>query len=50
VIDYVPFIPSTPMDEFTELPIQIFNWTSRPKAAFLVNAAAAIIVLLFITF
>jgi phosphate transport system permease protein len=47
---YVPFVPKTPMDEFTVLPIQIFNWTSRPQAAFLVNAAAAIIVLLFITF
>lgn len=47
---YVPFMPSTPMDEFTVLPIQIFNWTSRPQAEFLVNAAAAIIVLLFITF
>jgi phosphate transport system permease protein len=47
---YVPFVPQTPMDEFTVLPIQIFNWTSRPQAAFLVNAAAAIIVLLFITF
>ncbi|MGV3504444.1 MAG: phosphate ABC transporter permease PstA [Adhaeribacter sp.] len=47
---YVPFVPQSPMDEFTVLPIQIFNWTSRPQAAFLVNAAAAIIVLLFITF
>jgi len=47
---YVPFIPSTPMDEFTVLPMQIFNWTTRPQHAFLVNAAAAIIVLLFITF
>jgi len=47
---YVPFVPSTPMDEFTVLPIQIFNWTSRPQAAFLVNAAAAIIVLMVITF
>ncbi|MGV3640845.1 MAG: phosphate ABC transporter permease PstA [Adhaeribacter sp.] len=47
---YVPFVPKTPMDDFTVLPIQIFNWTSRPQAAFLVNAAAAIIVLLFITF
>ena len=47
---YVPFVPQTPMDAFTVLPIQIFNWTSRPQAAFLVNAAAAIIVLLFITF
>lgn len=47
---YVPFVPKTPMDDFTVLPIQIFNWTSRPQAEFLVNAAAAIIVLLFITF
>ncbi|WP_114777380.1 phosphate ABC transporter permease PstA [Botryobacter ruber] len=47
---YVPFTPSSPLDEFTVLPIQIFNWTSRPQAAFLTNAAAAIIVLLLITF
>ncbi|GGG07487.1 phosphate ABC transporter permease PstA [Pontibacter amylolyticus] len=47
---YVPFVPKSPMDEFTVLPIQIFNWTSRPQAAFLTNAAAAIIVLLLITF
>ena len=47
---YVPFVPSSPMDEFSVLPIQIFNWTTRPKHAFLVNAAAAIIVLLLITF
>jgi phosphate transport system permease protein len=47
---YVPFVPSSPLDEFTVLPIQIFNWTSRPQAAFLTNAAGAIIVLLFITF
>ena len=47
---YVPFVPESPMDEFTVLPMQIFNWTSRPQADFLVNAAAAIIVLLIITF
>ncbi len=47
---YVPFVPSGPMDEFTVLPMQIFNWTSRPQADFLINAAAAIIVLLIITF
>lgn len=47
---YVPFIPDGPMDEFTVLPIQIFNWVSRPQAAFGVNAAAAIIVLLIFTF
>ncbi|HEX5652214.1 MAG TPA: phosphate ABC transporter permease PstA [Chitinophagaceae bacterium] len=47
---YVPFIPEGPGDQFTTLPIQIFNWTSRPQAAFIVNAAAGIIVLLLITF
>ncbi|GAB3531108.1 phosphate ABC transporter permease PstA [Pontibacter brevis] len=47
---YVPFTPATPFDEFTVLPIQIFNWTSRPQAEFLTNAAGAIIVLLAITF
>jgi phosphate transport system permease protein len=47
---YVPFVPDGPMSQFTVLPMQIFNWTSRPQAAFLENAAAAIIVLLVITF
>jgi phosphate transport system permease protein len=47
---YVPFVPKSPMDEFTVLPIQIFNWVSRPQPEFLVNGAAAIIVLLVITF
>ena len=35
--------------EFTVMPIQMFNWTSRPQAEFLEIAAAAGIVLLFIT-
>ncbi len=47
---YVPFVARTPMDEFTVLPMQIFNWVSRPQHAFLVNAAAAIIILLALTF
>lgn len=47
---YVPYVAQSPMDEFTVLPIQIFNWASRPQKEFLVNAAAAIIVLLLITF
>lgn len=46
---YVPFIPRGPLDEFTVLPIQIFNWVSRPQQEFVINAAAAIIVLLAIT-
>ncbi|MDZ7771839.1 MAG: phosphate ABC transporter permease PstA [Balneolaceae bacterium] len=47
---YVPFAPRGPLDEFTVLPIQIFNWVSRPQHEFVINAAAAIIVLLGITF
>jgi phosphate transport system permease protein len=47
---YVPFAPSSPMDEFTVMPIQIFNWVSRPQHGFTTNAAAAIIILLIITF
>lgn len=47
---YVPFAPTSPMDDFSVLPIQIFNWISRPKHGFEVNAAAAIIILLLITF
>ncbi len=47
---YVPFVASSPMDEFTVLPIQIFNWVSRPQQEFLTNGAAAIIILLLITF
>lgn len=47
---YVPFAPTNPLDEFTVLPIQIFNWVTRPQHDFIINAAAAIIVLLAITF
>jgi phosphate transport system permease protein len=47
---YVPFVADNPLDEFTVLPIQIFNWVSRPQEAFIVNGAAAIIILLAITF
>ena len=37
------------LDPFTVLPIQIFNWVSRPQKGFLACAAAGIIVLLCIT-
>lgn len=47
---YITTIPSTPMDDFSVLPIQIFNWLSRPQKGFIINATAAIIVLLAITF
>jgi phosphate transport system permease protein len=47
---YVPFAPSSPMDEYSVLPIQVFNWISRPQKGFEINAAAGIIILLAITF
>lgn len=43
---YVTFLPDSLNSSFTVLPIQIFNWMSRPQHAFAINAAAAILVLL----
>jgi phosphate transport system permease protein len=45
-LTYVPFVPDSLWSAFTVLPIQIFNWVSRPQAGFAANAAAAILVLL----
>jgi phosphate transport system permease protein len=45
-LTYVPFAPDSIWSAFTVLPIQIFNWVSRPQAAFMTNAAAGILVLL----
>ena len=45
-LTYVPFTPDSIWSPFTVLPIQIFNWVSRPQAAFAQNAAAGIVVLL----
>lgn len=45
---YLTFIPSSPLDRFTVLPIQIFNWVSRPQEDFQHLAAAGIIVLLIV--
>ncbi len=43
---YVAFVPEGPMDSFTALPIQIFNWASRPQEKFHQLAAGGILVLL----
>ena len=48
-LTYIAFLPTSPMSYFTALPIQIFNWVSRPQEMFHINAAAGIIVLVFIT-
>ncbi len=49
-LTYIAFLPPLSLralqSPFTVLPIQIFNWVSRPQEAFHLNAAAAIIVLL----
>lgn len=45
-LTYVAFVPDGLQSEFTALPIQIFNWVSRPQSAFHINAAAGIVVLL----
>ena len=47
---YVPFVPQSIFDTFSVLPMQIFNWTTRPQQGFAIAASGAIIVLLLITF
>jgi phosphate transport system permease protein len=61
-LTFIAFLPPSPiqpefpflsiqwlMAPFTVMPIQMFNWTSRPEPAFHQNAAAAGLVLLFMT-
>lgn len=43
---FINYFPVGIMDEFTVLPIQIFNWMSRPQEEFQYVAAAGILVLL----
>src|SRR5690606_31143216 len=45
-VGFVQFAPRGLQDAFTVIPIQIFNWTSRPQAEFQELAAAGSIVLL----
>ncbi len=47
-LTYVAFVPENPLSPFTTLPIQIFNWSSRPQQEFHHVAAAGIIVLLVV--
>ena len=61
-LSFIAFLPPSPVgsefpflnfewlrSEFTAMPIQIFNWVSRPDQAFQVNAAAAAAILLAMT-
>ncbi len=45
-LTFVAFAPDSLWSPFTVLPIQIFNWVSRPQVEFQANAAAGILVLL----
>lgn len=47
-LTYVSFIPDSLTSRFTALPIQIYNWTSRPQSDFKLTAAAGIVVLLVV--
>jgi phosphate transport system permease protein len=47
-LTFIAFLPESPLDSFTVLPIQIFNWVSRPQAGFHAIAASGIIVLLVV--
>ena len=45
-VTYIAFVPEGPMDSFTVMPLQIYNWTSRPQESFQSIAASGIIVLM----
>ncbi|MDM5224558.1 phosphate ABC transporter permease PstA [Peribacillus sp. NJ11] len=45
---FLAFLPRSVFDTFTVLPMQIFNWTSRPQEEFQALAAAGIMVLLIL--
>jgi phosphate transport system permease protein len=45
-VGFMAFVPDSVWSPFTVLPIQIFNWVSRPQPEFQTNAAAGILVLL----
>jgi phosphate transport system permease protein len=45
---YVRFVPTSPLDRFTVMPIQIYNWINMPRTEFRDLAASGIIVLLIV--
>ncbi|MEF2244824.1 MULTISPECIES: phosphate ABC transporter permease PstA [unclassified Paenibacillus] len=45
-LTYVAFLPNSIMDSFTVIPIQVYNWISKPQPEFKELAAGGIIVLL----
>ncbi len=49
-LTFIPFLPQGALDQFTALPIQIFNWAARPQDEFRGLAAAAIAILMILLF
>ena len=47
-LTFIAFLPTSAFDPFTVLPIQIFNWVSRPQKEFHALAASGIIILLVV--
>jgi phosphate transport system permease protein len=47
-IVFIMFTPKNLMSDFTAMPLQVYNWASRPQAGFQNVAAAGIIVLLVV--
>lgn len=47
-LTFIAFLPEGPRDSFTALPIQIYNWVSRPQKDFHDLAAGGIIVLVVV--
>ena len=45
-LTFIAFVPEGPMDAFTAMPIQIYNWCDEPDAIFQELAGAGILVLL----
>ena len=45
-LTFIAFVPEGPMDMFTAMPIQIYNWCDEPGAIFQELAGAGILVLL----
>ncbi len=45
-LSYVAFLPESIMDSYTVLPVQIFNWASRPQEEFHYLAASGILTLI----
>jgi phosphate transport system permease protein len=47
-LTFIAFLPDSLLAPFSVMPIQIFNWTSRPQADFQHVAAAGIVLLLIV--